>query len=144
MDWAKTTARRYKKHLRFGIWCDLYQRFYGNCVFSAWRINTKGFGSQNCSGWILDIVQFSLTFNFSFDCDHSRSPPSECFPNTTQHDIQHNAKVRRLKLCPTVNSQKTIPRPNGRAMRHLFWVLWRKETARCRHCTEISACLHLD
>ena len=29
MDWAKTTARRYKKHLSFGIWCDLYQRFYG-------------------------------------------------------------------------------------------------------------------
>ena len=29
MDWAKTTARGYKKHLSFGIWCDLYQRFYG-------------------------------------------------------------------------------------------------------------------
>ena len=24
MDWAKTTARGYKKHLSFGIWCDLY------------------------------------------------------------------------------------------------------------------------
>ena len=24
MDWAKTTARGYKKHLNFGIWCDLY------------------------------------------------------------------------------------------------------------------------
>ena len=24
MDWAKTTARRDKKHLSFGIWCDLY------------------------------------------------------------------------------------------------------------------------
>ena len=24
IDWAKTTARGYKKHLRFGIWCDLY------------------------------------------------------------------------------------------------------------------------
>ena len=24
MDWAKTTARWYKKHLNFGIWCDLY------------------------------------------------------------------------------------------------------------------------
>ena len=23
MDWAKTTARGYKKHLNFGIWCDL-------------------------------------------------------------------------------------------------------------------------
>ena len=29
MDWARTIARRYKKHLSFGIWCDLYQRFYG-------------------------------------------------------------------------------------------------------------------
>ena len=24
MDWAKTTAREYKKHLSFGIWFDLY------------------------------------------------------------------------------------------------------------------------
>ena len=24
MDWARTIARRYKKHLSFGIWCDLY------------------------------------------------------------------------------------------------------------------------
>ena len=23
MDWAKTNARGYKKHLSFGIWCDL-------------------------------------------------------------------------------------------------------------------------
>ena len=30
MDWAKTTARRDEKHLSFGIWCDLYQRFYGS------------------------------------------------------------------------------------------------------------------
>ena len=30
MDWAKTTAHGYKKHLNFGIWCDLYYRFYGN------------------------------------------------------------------------------------------------------------------
>ena len=29
MDWAKTTAREDKKHLSFGIWCDLYKRFYG-------------------------------------------------------------------------------------------------------------------
>ena len=24
MNWAKTTAQGYKKHLNFGIWCDLY------------------------------------------------------------------------------------------------------------------------
>ena len=29
MDWAKTTAWGYKKHLSFGIWCDLYKGFYG-------------------------------------------------------------------------------------------------------------------
>ena len=29
MDWAKTTAWGYKKYLSFGIWCDLYKRFYG-------------------------------------------------------------------------------------------------------------------
>ena len=28
MDWAKTTAWGYKKYLGFGIWCDLYKRFY--------------------------------------------------------------------------------------------------------------------
>ena len=33
MDWAKTTARGDKKHLSFGFWCDLYQRFYGNVFF---------------------------------------------------------------------------------------------------------------
>ena len=33
MDGAKTTARLYKKHLNFGIWCDLYKRFYGNTHF---------------------------------------------------------------------------------------------------------------
>ena len=30
MDWAETTARRDKRHLRLGIWCDLYKRFYGS------------------------------------------------------------------------------------------------------------------
>ena len=27
MDWAKATARGYKKHLSFEIWCDLYYGF---------------------------------------------------------------------------------------------------------------------
>ena len=31
MDGAKTTAKGYKKHWNFGIWCDLYKRFYGIC-----------------------------------------------------------------------------------------------------------------
>ena len=30
MDGAKTTARGFKKHLNFGILCDLYKRFYGS------------------------------------------------------------------------------------------------------------------
>ena len=33
MDWAKTTARGYKKDLSFRIWCDLYLGFYGTCSF---------------------------------------------------------------------------------------------------------------
>ena len=34
MDWATTTARGYKKHLNFGIWCDLYQLcIQGACEF---------------------------------------------------------------------------------------------------------------
>ena len=32
MDWAKTTAKGDKKHLSFGIWCDLYWRFYGSML----------------------------------------------------------------------------------------------------------------
>ena len=32
MDWTKTTARQDEKHLSFGIWCDLYKRFYGNDI----------------------------------------------------------------------------------------------------------------
>ena len=36
MDWAKTTARWYKKHLSFVIWCDLYKMFYGNNISSLW------------------------------------------------------------------------------------------------------------
>ena len=35
MDWAKTTARGYKIHLSFGIWCDLYKRFYGTITAAA-------------------------------------------------------------------------------------------------------------
>ena len=34
MDWAKTTGRGEKKYLSFGIWCDLYKRFYGSCISS--------------------------------------------------------------------------------------------------------------
>ena len=32
MDWAETTARRDKKHLSIGIWCDLHWRFYGKFI----------------------------------------------------------------------------------------------------------------
>ena len=35
MDWVKTTARGYKKHLNFGIWCDLSLRFYGNLTMDC-------------------------------------------------------------------------------------------------------------
>ena len=30
IDWAKTTVRGDENNLSFGIWCALYQRFYGN------------------------------------------------------------------------------------------------------------------
>ena len=34
MDWAKATARGDKKHLSFGIWCDLYEKFYDSvCAY---------------------------------------------------------------------------------------------------------------
>ena len=42
MDWAKTTARWDKKHLSFGIWCTLYQRFDGTSDYivsvPAWPV----------------------------------------------------------------------------------------------------------
>ena len=38
MEWAKTSARRDEKHLSFGIWCALYQRFDSNTRFSCVHI----------------------------------------------------------------------------------------------------------
>ena len=35
MDWTKATARRDEKHLSFGIWCNLYYRFYGISRYSS-------------------------------------------------------------------------------------------------------------
>ena len=35
MDRAKTTVRHDEKHLTFGIWCVLYWRFDGNCVYQC-------------------------------------------------------------------------------------------------------------
>ena len=32
MDWAIATARQDEKHSDFGIWCNLYKRFYGSLV----------------------------------------------------------------------------------------------------------------
>ena len=42
MDWAKTTAWGHKKHLSFGIWSDLYKRFYGMwcVVLTHWGLNS--------------------------------------------------------------------------------------------------------
>ena len=37
MDWAETTARLDKKHLRLGIRCDLYKRFYGTTEYVTAR-----------------------------------------------------------------------------------------------------------
>ena len=51
MDWAKTTARRDKKLLSFGIWCDLYKRFYGSDLsmpHSKIDYLTSGF----CETWV--------------------------------------------------------------------------------------------
>ena len=39
MDWATTTARGDKKHLSFGIWCDLYWRFYGITIIISVTID---------------------------------------------------------------------------------------------------------
>ena len=38
MDWTKKTARRDKKHLKFGIWCVSYYIFYGK-LFLAYSFN---------------------------------------------------------------------------------------------------------
>ena len=39
VDWADTDARRDENHLSFGIWCDLYYRFYGkfNSLSMSWN-----------------------------------------------------------------------------------------------------------
>ena len=50
MDWAKTTARGYKKQLKFGIWCDLYWRFYGRYVLVNWNLQCNIQSSHGSGG----------------------------------------------------------------------------------------------
>ena len=49
MDWAKKTARRDKKHLSFGIWCDLYKRFYR--VVHLFKTTTKRISASSLCAW---------------------------------------------------------------------------------------------
>ena len=50
MDWAKTTARGYKKHLSFGIWCNLYKIIYGSVSCKGYDNN---FSLDICFSWSL-------------------------------------------------------------------------------------------
>ena len=55
MDWAKTNTRWDEKHLRFGIWCDLYSRFYGTvrCCYNAVNFLPNPYNKQPiaCTWW---------------------------------------------------------------------------------------------
>ena len=50
MDWATTTARGYKKYLSFGIWCDLYKRFYGSSLITCSSIGYRLSRAPLCYG----------------------------------------------------------------------------------------------
>ena len=41
MDWAKTTTKRDQNHLSFGIWCDLYHRFYGTYIHLIYLVHDR-------------------------------------------------------------------------------------------------------
>ena len=41
MDWAKATAKRDKKHLKFASWCVLYYRFDGNSFSNRTIVSTS-------------------------------------------------------------------------------------------------------
>ena len=61
MDWAKTTARGYKKDLSFGIWCDLYQRFYGMSL-NAVGISGPLWGESTGHQWGTTICNYDIIF----------------------------------------------------------------------------------
>ena len=60
MNWVKTIARGYNKHLIVGIWCDLYQRFY-DTLYSMYKtpqnhsLNTAAIRNIN-SNEVISIV----------------------------------------------------------------------------------------
>ena len=58
MDWAKTTSRRDKNDLGFGIWCNLYKRFYSLLPFILYT------GSMNTTYKYTAMVDNKSQYNF--------------------------------------------------------------------------------
>ena len=91
MDWAKTTARGYKKHLSLGIWCDLHQRFYGST-----------------------IVRCSNTIRCQTINSHSelklKNPLGNCSKNRTKYNVSMSSAIHwsiRNIAAPAVCTMKT-------------------------------------
>ena len=88
VDWAKTTARWDEKHLDFGIWCHLYQRFdSSSCWYASsliwetlrliWRIIQTSLYSVNLIDVqciLLGVIKFGFSLNHDNDMMHSISP----------------------------------------------------------------------
>ena len=64
VDWAKTTPRGYKKHLSFGIWCDLYMRFYGKLI--SLENCQLGFTSVAVESWNDHHLMISSCFSYIY------------------------------------------------------------------------------
>ena len=78
MDWAKTTARGYKKHFSFGIWCDLYQMLYGMSsghhrpfeiltytLYNLWARTVPADSLAPLSAWVAADIMMN-TFRLSY------------------------------------------------------------------------------
>ena len=83
VDWAKTMARRREKHLSFGIWYDLYWRFYGRYflknqhnrqpIAHPWGWDGVSFLSKHSdlsTSWIIAVswLQYSTEYHNIVGC----------------------------------------------------------------------------
>ena len=82
MDWAKTTARRDKKRLKFGIRCVLYKIFDGICQKSSWEVYEEFMFDKHwkLKLWIISMIDVRKTWDTLKDISNKKECNS-IFPN---------------------------------------------------------------
>ena len=111
MDWAKTAARWDEKHLSFGIWCGLYQRFDSTCnntspAFNNWE-------------WFLNGVSFQVLKSAVY------VQKLVCLPS--EHDVRW--PPRKTSLKPLTKSLRPMPSlvphlVTWPTTKEIFWHSW--------------------